>query len=163
MDNDRDLPWDVGTGPDSNELGMFETLTIVNPWSHPVTVEVIIGMGRVVDNRFTLVPSRDFALPVYEANTVLTGYGATSIAANTKVAFPGTPILPIVKRKSLIVSNLELVAVVYLLDENDNFAGAVFPRTSFELFCAGPVKVFNNTGSPVNVAISELWYKRENA
>lgn len=160
MDEGPDLPWDVGTGP---AKAQFSRLTIKNPWSSPVRVLVYAGRGGVIDNRFTLVPSRDFAIPVYESKTEVAGWNANTIAATTAIAFPGTPILPRVKRKSLVVSNLDVANPLYIKSGvtggylTGNYCAAVFFGTTVILPISGPVWVVNETAAPIPCCISEIW------
>jgi len=161
MDNGEELPWDVGTGPDSKELGMFQRLTCINPWSHDVTIVVYVGIGGVVDNRFTLVPSRDFAIPVRDATTEFVARPGSTLAANSVIVFPGTPVLPQIQRKQIVISNLDLANVLYVLDAADEVCAVVFPQTSITLPVSGGVKVKNATSSAIVCYISELWYYKQ--
>lgn len=161
MDLGPDLPWDVGTGPDSRGTARFSRLTIKNPWSTPVVVVVYIGKGGIVDNRFTLVPSRDFAIPVRDATTQFVARPGSTLAANSVIAFPGTPILPQIQRKQIVISNLDLANVLYVLDSSDNVCAVVFPQTSITLPVSSVVKVKNATSSPIVCYISELWYYKQ--
>jgi hypothetical protein len=160
MDLGPDLPWDVGTGPDSRGNAQFSRLTIKNPWSTPVVVVVYIGKGGIVDNRFTLVPSRDFAIPVREATTEVIARPATFIAGGAIVAFPGTPILPHISRKAILVSNPDSALDLQFVDTLGNVISTIFFRTSAILNISGPIGVKNPNGSAVTCSVSEFWYTK---
>jgi len=167
MDNDRELPWDVGMGPDSKEAGMFETLTILNPWSYPVTVVVVIGIGAVVDNRFTLVPSHDFAIPVADAPSVAIAqpaipaiFVAGVLAAGAHIDFPGVFALPLTTRKAIYVSNKHPNDYLLLTDNAGVELLAIEPKSSAQYPTTGFVRVLCPGGNPVACSISEIVFKR---
>lgn len=158
LDDGRELPFDVGTGLNTRGTGIFKKITIKNIWSEPVTLEIVVGLGEYTDNRFTLVPERDFALPVYQTKTEIKGYPASTIPANTKIRLDGIPILPIRQRKSIVLSNLDAANSLYVLDDTDNFCAACFFGSSITLEVAGPVKIFNNTANGIPFCLSEIWF-----
>lgn len=167
MDNDRELPFDVGTGINSRGFGMFERLTLINPWSHDVTIEVYIGLGEIIDNRFTLVPSHTFTLPVSDAPSVAIGQVAIPgvfvggvLAAGEHVDFPGVFPLPLTTRKALYVSNKHPNDYITLYDEAGTPILAIEPKSSSQYPLTGFVRVSNDGGNPIACAISEIVYKR---
>lgn len=163
MDDGREQPFDVGTGPNTRGLGMFKKITIKNIFSTPVTVEIVAGLGEFIDNRFTLVPSRDFALPVYEANTVITGLGDVAnfvggnIAPNSFVPLSGICALPLRKRKCVVVSNMDAANSVYLCDSAHVKCAAVEFGTTHSHDISGYVEIFNGTAGAIPLCISEIW------
>ena len=167
MDNNRELPWDVGTGPDSKETGLFQRLTCINPWSYDVTIVVYVGIGGVVDNRFTLVPSRDFALPVTDAASVAIAQGPITgvftggvLAAGASIDFPGVFALPLLTRKAIYVSNKHPSDYLSLVDSSNVELLAIEPKASAQYPVSGFVRVLCPGGNPVACAISEIVYKK---
>ena len=138
----------AGSGLDCEDGAFFEYAEVSNPATYEITVLVYVGFAAYNERRAASV----------DANTVLIGQPITTIAANTKVPFTGAPTGNLVRRRQIVVSNLDAANPLYILDENDNLCAACFFGTSITLPTSGPLKVFNNTAAPIPVCISEIWY-----
>ena len=142
-------PYRKGTGEEfPNEL-RFKRLEIKNPNAYAVTVQIWIGFGKYLDNRFEVLDSYV---------KIVSALPAGSIAAATSLTLNGSPTGTQIQRKSIVVSNLDPTSDLVILDEDDDFVCAVFPRTSITLPISGVVKVRNTTGVSISCYVSEIWY-----
>jgi hypothetical protein len=137
-----------GCGLDCEDGAFFESAEITNLAAYEITILVYVGFAAYNDRRAQSL----------DANTVLIGQPVATILANTKLTFSGSPSGNLIRRRQIVVSNMDAANAIYVLDENDNFCAAVFFGTSITLPTSGPLKIFNNTGAPVPVCISEIWY-----
>jgi hypothetical protein len=159
FDNGPDMPLDVGTGMESTRPGdVFQVVIFRNPFATDVTVTFWAGVGRFIDNRFTLVASRDFALNCMDAKTKTYGSATVSIANAGVITFSGTPAGTQIRRRSLTVSNLDPTARLQILDSSSNPCETIEPKTSQVIFSSGALKLSNTSGGAVSFNASEVWY-----
>lgn len=126
----------------------FTRLEFKNPNAFTVTVEVWAGYGDFRDNRFEIV----------DAYSEITGEATNTIAGAATVTLNGNPTGNQIQRKALLVTNLDPSSNLEILDTDDNICLYVLPSTSITFPCSGVVKVKNNTGSAISLAISQIWY-----
>lgn len=123
-----------------------------------VTLLFWAGFGDYIDRRLTVVDGRfNSVVPVREAPTIYLARTSASIAGLTTVTFNTLPALT-VRRKAIVVSNMDLANSLLILDTAGNPGTAVFPLTSVTLPISGEVKVRNGTASAIVCYIGEIFY-----
>lgn len=160
FDTGPDMPVDVGTGMRATRKNdVFSKVIFRNPFADPVELTAWIGYGEFIDNRFTLVPSRDFAIPVIDAPTETLGVPVNLIASGATLdLFPGIPAGAQVRRRSVQVSNLDPNGRLKFKDRLGNLVSAIEPKSSQVLFTSGDLKLFNDSGADISFISSETWY-----
>jgi len=123
-----------------------------------VTIVLFAGFGDYIDRRLTVVDGRfNSVVPVREAPTRMLSYASVSIPAVTTVTFSTLPSWAI-RRKSFLVSNMDLANSLLIQDDSGNPGLAVFPLTSIIIPVSTAVKVRNGTASAIVCYINEVFY-----
>ena len=86
------------------------------------------------------------------------GWTSSSLASGASQTFSGTPGAGQTQRKAFYISNLDPNSRLDILDDDDNFALAIFPETSIVLPTSGSLKVKNNSGASITLYVSEIFY-----
>jgi hypothetical protein len=153
-DRTPEKPYRKGTGEEFVEELRFSRLEFRNINSFVVRLEVWVGFGRYIDNRFEVLDSYTgitCALP------------SELLGALTTLTLTGAPSQNQIQRKAIVVSNLDTGNVLRIWDENDELCCLVFPESSVTLPVSGIVKVRNDTGLAISCAVSEIWYYENQA
>ncbi len=142
-------PYRARRGEHFTDSYRFNRVEIFNANAYPVILDIWIGFGEYLDH----------TTDEFEAPSKLFGSGFTVSAAGHVDTLTGVPTVNgQIRRKSVIVANLDPANELQILDEAGNVAGVVFAKTEIELATSGVVKIQNATGAPINYRLSELWY-----
>lgn len=136
----------------------FEKITIRNNTAVAITFSGVAGSIVLDDNRLNIVTSPTI-LPVTEPLTSLVGQGITAIAAGASRPLSGVPGAGQYQRAAVLVDNLDAASPLTIYDAivAGNVAGYVLPGSSRYLPLSGPCRIANDTGAPINCAVSEIW------
>jgi len=160
MGDDTPTPADVGTGYKGIEGEGFRALRVQNLSTLTNKIVIVVGFGDYRDNRFTLVPSRDFALRTMHAPTRVKGWATSSIPATSGVIFDGVFAKPDIIRKALTISNEASGGLkVQVRDPDGNVILVINDGDSAYLETSGEVEIYNpNGGGAIQVRVGEIIY-----
>lgn len=138
---------------DSVELktGKFRRLQVRNP-SVTATVQVIIYAG---EDRYEQRRQSTMETPTEILSAPL---ALNQIPAGGSVTLSGIASGNRIRRKSVVVSNMDPVNELLIRDVAGNAGAAAFARQSTMLPISGEVIIANITAAPIVCYISEIWY-----
>lgn len=154
----------VGTGKWVSEEQFFRMLYIRNSTADVITIDLFVGFGEYIDNRTTIVGNRlSSVLPVIEPKTLFVAHPDDSIDAGSGINFNGVPTGNRLRRKCIMVTNLDPTLNIVLQDTSINDGLTIFPNTSVTVPTSEEVNVANENGSAVAVNIAEIWWLKPTA
>lgn len=153
--------YQIGTGKKFEDT--FDSITVKNPTVDVVTVTIWVGFGDYVDRRTNILLNRLASiLPIIEPNTealeAATTPTANQLDAGDTLALPGTPGAGQLRRKAILVTNLDANLNLEILDGNGDKILTVFPRTNITLPISEACSVHNANGSNIACNIAEIWW-----
>ncbi len=149
----------AGCGKEFADDQFFSRLDVKNiSTTQTVTLTLFSGFGDYIDRRLTIVDGRfNSVVPVREAPTLLKSNNPSTIGAGATLTFNTLP-AGTIRRKALVVSNMDLANSLIIRDSANVGGCAVFPQTSVTLPVSGEIKVYNGTASIIVCYISEIFY-----
>lgn len=144
------LPVQQGDSEEMPPGQNFHRIDLRNPATNgtELVVRLYVGYGRSSQDRQS----------VMETPTGIIGRSVDKVNANTDVLFDGVAVGDQVRRKSIVISNLDIASYLVVKDETLNRCCVVFPNTSITLPVSGPVYICNETASDITAYISEVFY-----
>lgn len=137
-----------GTGLDLRGK-TFGRLEVRNPSLGAITVKIFVGD----DEGF-----RDARAALIEPDVECAANGTNPIAATTAVSLDGIPTGLRIRRKALLVTNLDQNLDLQVRTSAGAVIATVFPRQTYTLPISRGVQVYNPNGSAVACNIAELWW-----
>lgn len=152
----------VGTGKEFSEDQPFRQLQITNYSPDVVTITLFAGFGDYIDKRTTIVGNRlTSILPVIEPKTKPIAGAVTSIAGNAAIALSGVPATGQLRRKAIVVSNVDANLNLQILDgTGTNIILTIFPNTSIILPISEACSIKNPNGSALALTYGEIWWMK---
>lgn len=153
----------VGTGKDMSAEGKsFTAIEIRNDVANDITFKLFIGYGDYIDKRTTIVGNRlSSILPVIEPKTLPLAIAATTIAGNASIVFNGVaPSIAHLRRKAMVVSNLDANLTLQILDVANNVVLTIFPSTSIIIPISEFCKIHNPNPGVLSLSASEIWWMK---
>lgn len=141
------------TGESYPRQQYFERLEFQN-WGAKTTVVLWVGWGKYEDRRFELL----------EAPTKATGWDDPNqhIPAMSHVDFVPKSGNGFIRRKAIIVTNLDPNENLRITDTAGNPFMTVFPRTSVTLPVTNTIRIKNDTGAAIDCNVGEIDYIENN-
>jgi hypothetical protein len=133
-----------------NRPNIFRSINLQNPTAVQITVTFYAGASAMFYS-----PPTTLAL-VTNAPTYLKGSGIVAIGAGASQTFNGVDAGK--NRKQIIVTNLDAVNALYILDAANNIVLPVFAAESKTVELSGLCKVNNPNPAPVNAVVGEVFY-----
>jgi len=138
-----------GSGSDNLPDGeTFRRLEVRNPTLGDLLVTIYIGGPLYRDSRASLI----------EPRTVAAGWNQTQIAATTNVDFTGVPAGLRIRRKAILITNLDQLLRIEVRDGADNLVATVFAEQTYTLPISEFVRVRNPNGAAVAANLAEIWW-----
>lgn len=148
-----ELPITPGSSSDFPKLFRFSQLSIRNPNTYPVRIALWYGFGAFRQNNIYLTANPSVPLPVV----------STQLAGLSGVTLSGNPPADMIRRRSVLISNLDPANPLEVFDKDPAGGGAslfvVFARTIIEYESDAPLYVYNPTASAIQCRIAETWLK----
>lgn len=162
-------PLNVGIGERVPEGSYFTTLTLFNPTSSTVSVQLYSGFGDILDNRLNIVRERPaYSQPVIDSATDVIASPALIADGNVidngdTLVLSGVPPAGYSQRRGFTVANMDPNGVIRIVDADGEPIGAVFPETTQVYYISGEIGVRNNSGANISVYVGEIWYRNYGA
>lgn len=138
-----------GSGQDDLPDGdTFRRLEVRNPTLGDLLVTIYIGGPLYRDSRASLI----------EPRTVAAGWNAAQIGATTNVDFTGVPTGLRIRRKAILITNLDQLLRLEVRDSDNNLVATVFSEQTYTLPISEFVRVRNPNGIPMAANIAEIWW-----
>jgi hypothetical protein len=138
-----------GTGLDVlPEGGKFKRLEVRNPSAGEITVLLYIGGPLFRDSRSAII----------EPRTEGVAHGTTSLSGTTGVTLNGVPSGLRIRRKAVLVTNLDANLRLQLRDSSGGVIATVFPEQTYTLPISETVQAYNPNGSTIACNIAEIWW-----
>lgn len=125
----------------------FGRLEIQN-YGAKTSLRIWAGWGEYVDRRFEML----------EAHTAAVGWNGSEIPAMDHVDFVPMSGGGYIRRKSILITNLDPNENLRVTDQANNTLLSVFPRTTITLPLADTIRINNDTGAPVSCNVGEIYY-----
>lgn len=152
MDDSPAITYRKSTGERLPKGERFKFLEFINHGS-PLTVRVWVGFGEYVDRRFELL----------ESTTRARGWdGAQEIPAGSFVDFAPQLGGGVLRRKAIIVTNLDANENLRLTDTDGNTFMTVFARSSVTLPISDVLRINNDTGDALSCNVGQIEYVESN-
>lgn len=128
---------------------VFQRLEIRN-YGAQTRIKLWAGWGRYVDRRFELL----------EAPTKATGWNdpAQEVPANDHIDVVALSGGGYMRRKAVVVTNLDPNENLRLTDQDNNTFLTVFPRTSVTLPVSDTIRIYNDTGAAISCNVGQIHY-----
>lgn len=165
-DKTSDELFTVGTGKEFSEEQYFTALQITNENPVPITITLFAGFGDYIDKRTTIVGNRLQSIlptiePVVQAFSVkVVGVPVTAIAGGADIPTTGTPTPTQLRRKAILVSNLDPNLNLQLKDQDGNICHTIFNNTCQIIPVSGIITLHNPNGSSISCQFTELWWMK---
>lgn len=151
----------VGTGKEFTEEQAFTALEIQNLSAAAVTVTIFAGFGDYIDKRTTIVGNRlSSILPVIEPKTQGAAGATNPIGAGATINLTGVPVSPQLRRKCIVVTNLDPALNIQIRDNAGGILLTVFKETSVTLPISEAVQIHNPNGAAVSISYGEIWWMK---
>lgn len=126
----------------------------VRNYGPATTIKLWTGWGEYIDRRYELM----------EAPTTLKGWDAVAqeIPEMGYVDFVPQHGDGLIRRKSIIITNLDPNENLRITDTDDHTFMTVFPRTSITLPPSNTVRINNDTGAAISCNVGEIYYIESN-
>lgn len=149
MDTTAACLYKAGTGLETTGGAVFEWLEIENPSTSEITILLYVGFARYEDKRHT----------IQEGATLATAYPTGDmIPASARIVLDGIPPAGASQRKTVLISNADPAALLYLETVAGVTIATVFPQTTIAPAISGPVVLRNRSAVPIPGSIGEVWY-----
>jgi hypothetical protein len=142
--------WPQGTGTQTFPDGAtFNRLEVRNPSLGTINVVLWLGGPAFNDSRSAIM----------EPKTVPLADPTTNLAALGSVSLTGIPSGDYIRRKAVLVTNLDANLVLQIRDAAGGVVATVFPRQTYTLPISEACDVHNpDGGAAVACNIAELWW-----
>lgn len=166
-ENSDALPWNVGLSVRLQGDDFFDKLRFVNQSATlAVVVEVMVGIGDVIDSRLNIVRDRPTRLSLEVAKTVTKSSATVSIAGGAFVALAGTDTVGSGRtyRKCLLLTNndpavnLEIVGLAADMTTETGVVASAIYGTVTVIETSDNLKIKNNSGAAIACRICELFF-----
>lgn len=165
-DKTSDELFTVGTGKEFSAEQYFTALQITNENAVPITITLFAGFGDYIDKRTTIVGNRlQSILPTIEplvqmVSVKVAGIPVANIAGGGDIPAPGAATPTQLRRKAILVSNLDPNLNLQLKDQNGDIAHTIFANTCQIIPVGGLVTLHNPNGSAISCEFAELWWMK---
>lgn len=126
----------------------FQRLEVRNPTAATIVVELWLGGPIFNDARASII----------EPDTEPVAWDDDELTAADGVTFDGIPSGKRIRRKAIVVTNLDANLFLQIRDTAGNVVATVFPQQTYTLPISKSVEVYNANGSTVACNISEIWW-----
>lgn len=150
--------FDLGLAYHCTAGDSFKAINLHNPTADAVTVEILVGVGSIVDDRLNLVSERG-SISTMEAPTILrVVFAGTLAATTTQLLDPAAP-SGYTRRKGFVVTNGSAELRAEILDDTGALADIVQPTHSKFYPVTAAVSVRNPHGAGIEIFASAVWWK----
>jgi hypothetical protein len=126
----------------------FPRLEVRNPSVGTATVVLWLGGPVLTDSRSALI----------EPDTLPLAWEGDELAAGNGVSFNGIPTGRRIRRKAILVTNLDANLRLQFRDAGGRVIASVFPEQTYSLPISKAVEVYNPNGSALACNIAEIWW-----
>ncbi len=152
----------VGTGKSFTAEQFFGAIELRNTSASAIVVTMFIGFGDYIDHRTNIVGNRlSSILPVIEPKTKPLANPAVTLAAATALALSGVaPSTLYLRRKAIVVSNIDPNNNLQVRDAANIVMLTIFPQTSITLPLSESCNIFNPNVAAVALSVGEIWWMK---
>lgn len=145
---------DPGVTLFAGEGQQFDRFEMSNPTGLAMTIVVWIGYTDRIDRRRNQIEAPTEFVPVPSAAPYVGGV----LAATSQLDLPGNPTTTRIRRKAIVVVNLDPAIALELCDAAGVVGAVVRATESVTLPISGFVRIKNSSGAPVACHLSEIWW-----
>lgn len=161
FDDDTELsPFNKGLSYELEPGDKFQKIVIENRGVAAVTLKLLIGRGKITDQRLNIVSGLTLPVVNQDAPTALRTRNSGVLAAGTTEAFTGAPNAGgLTRRRSFHVSNQDAALNLQIREGTGATLGLIVPpATTFSLFTDADLRIANPNGAGVIMSVLEVFY-----